>query len=232
MTPQEMYVSDSNLIWTENFPALHAITDPAWLQCVTQAQLKVYGPGTVIFSAGQPCTHYPLVIDGIANVQKISEDGHEITLYHIQPGHNCELTTACLLAGECYQASGITSTRVRVVLIPKKAFLTALSDSDQFRKYIYSTINNGMNELAELVETVAFGPMDQRLAHYLLDAASHQNPIHITHHDLAIELGTAREVVSRLLKTFEHLSWIKIKRGQIEILDHQQLETLLKQHPL
>lgn len=227
-------MSDPNTspTWTTHFPALQRITDPVWLHSAQQAQLKEYAVGTVLFSAGQHCSYYPLVIDGIVNVQKISEDGHEITLYHIQPGHSCELTTSCLIGGSRYHANGTTATEARVVLIPKQAFLNALAGSEGFRSYIYNTIDSGMNELAELVEAVAFAPMGQRLAHYLFDAATHENPVNITHHHVATELGTAREVVSRLLKSFERQGWIKIRRGQIEVIDQRQLYDLIKQRPL
>lgn len=221
--------STSTPEWMDHFPALRAITDPAWLQAARQAQLKHYKPGKVVFSAGEPCTYYPLVIEGTISVQKISEDGHEITLYHIQPSHHCELTTSCLLGGTCYHASGITTTDVRVVLIPNQAFLNALAGSESFRNYIYHTIDSGMNELVELVETVAFGPMDRRIARYLLDSSQISNPIKITHHHLATELGTAREVVSRLLKHFEHLGLIKLGRGQIRVIDQHHLSKLINQ---
>lgn len=224
-------MSDANTspVWVAHFPVLQAITDPAWLRCANKARLMNYSVGTVLFSAGQPCTHYPLVIDGTVNVQKSSKNGHEIILYHIQAGHSCELTTSCLLSNNCYHASAIAATEVHLVLIPKQAFLNALAGSEGFRRYIYSTIDSGMNELAELVETVAFGPMNQRLAQYLLNAAANSNPINVTHHDLATELGTAREVISRLLKHFEHQRWVKLRRGQIEVLDRKLLCELVKQ---
>ncbi len=216
--------------WVSSFPALQTITDPVWCGVSNTAQVINLPANTPVFHAGESCKNYLLVLAGSINVQKVTDDGHEITLYHMQPGHSCELTTACLLGGDCYHAEAITTTAVQAVLISKKAFMHALSGSDGFRDFIYSSIDSGMNELATLVEEVAFGPMDQRLAQHLLDSALCTNPIKATHYDLAAELGTAREVVSRLLKKFEHQGWVKLRRGEVEIIEKGELCTLVKHH--
>ncbi len=216
--------------WVASFPALKTITDPVWCEVSNNARIINLPVNTPIFHAGESCENYLLVLAGSVNVQKVTEDGHEITLYHMQPGHSCELTTACLLSGSCYHAEAITTTAVQAVLISKKEFMQALNGSDGFRKFIYSSIDSGMNELATLVEEVAFGPMDQRLAQHLLDSVLCTNPIKTTHYDLAVELGTAREVVSRLLKKFEHQGWVKLRRGEVEIIEKGELCTLVKHH--
>ncbi len=216
--------------WVEHFPALKAITDPTWLAVANTARTIKIPAHTYIFHDGEPCKQYLLVFAGSVNVQKVTEDGHEITLYHIQPGHSCELTTACLLGDSCYHAEAITTTAVEAVTIEKQAFMRALNDSTDFRNFIFSAIDSGMNELATLVEEVAFGPMEQRIAQHLLDSSLLSNLIKTTHYDLAVELGTAREVVSRLLKKFERQGWVKLHRGKVEIIEKSRLSMMLKHH--
>lgn len=216
--------------WVSSFPALKTITDPVWLAVSHAARVVSIPAHTPIFHAGEPCINYLLVLAGSVNVQKVTDDGHEITLYHMHPGHSCELTTACLLSGGCYHAEAMTITAVQAVLIPQNSFMRALNSSDGFRNFIYSSIDSGMNELATLVEEVAFEPMGQRLAQHLLDSALSTHLVKTTHYDLAVELGTAREVVSRLLKKFERQGWVKLHRGEVEIIERNQLCTLVKHH--
>ena len=102
-----------------------------------------------------------------------------------------------------------------------------MSTSPGFRKFVFSSLDQGVHELVNLIEEVAFGHMDHRLARHLLDLAGQQKIVTGTHYDLAVELGTAREVVSRLLKEFEHRGWVKLHRGHIEIIDQGALHELV-----
>jgi len=216
--------------WLSSFPALQLIDDPVWRAAADAAQVIHLPADNTIFQAGDACQNYLLVAEGSVSVHKVTEDGHEIALYHIQPGHSCELTTSCLLAGNDYRVEAVTTTKVCVVLIPKNDFMTAFTGSNGFRKFIYQSIDNGMNELASLVGEVAFGPMEQRLAEHLLDLSQETNRVEVTHYELAVELGSAREVVSRLLKKLERQGWVKLHRGQVEVLEKQQLSELIKYH--
>ena len=147
----------------KNFPALQEIVDPAWHRTIQSALVISQPAGAVLFRGGDACEHYFLMLEGVVRVQKVSEDGHEITLYRIQPGQVCELTTSCLLAEADYSAEAIAETDVRVLLIPKASFYEAITGSPAFRKFVFASLDQGMHELVHLLEEVAFGHLDHRL---------------------------------------------------------------------
>jgi CRP/FNR family transcriptional regulator len=136
------------------------------------------------------------------------------------------LTTTCLLGGKKYPAEAIAETAVEAVLLPKDAFQQALAQMPEFRNAVFTSIDKGMNDLLGLLEDISFGRMDARIARRLLQVTDATNRVDITHQTLAEELGTAREVISRLLKGFEQQGWVKLHRGWIEIIDRRQLRDL------
>ena len=209
------------------FPALQEIADPVWHRTIQSALVISQPAGAALFRGGDACEHYFLMLEGVVRVQKVSEDGHEITLYRIQPGQVCELTTSCLLAEADYSAEAIAETDVRVLLIPKASFYEAITGSPAFRKFVFASLDQGMHELVHLLEEVAFGHLDHRLARHLLDLAGTQQSVRSTHYHLAAELGTAREVVSRQLKEFERHGWVRLSRGKIEIINRSALSRLV-----
>lgn len=214
----------------EVFPALRDVADPVWQRVLTSAQVVVQPAGKVLFRDGDVCQYYLLMLEGVARVQKVSEEGHEIVLYRIHPGQICELTTSCLLADADYSAEAVAETEVRVLLIPRVFFYEAVTGSPGFRKFVFSSIDQGMHELVHLIEEVAFGHVDRRLAHHLLDLVGAQHSLCVTHYNLAAELGTAREVVSRQLKEFERHGWVRLHRGKVDILDRAALQVLAARH--
>ena len=210
----------------ERYPQLQSISSPAWQDVLSLAKYLKLAAGRPVFRAGEACQNYLLVLDGSIRVQRVSEDGHEITLYHVGPGETCELTTACLLASRSYPAEAVTESDTEAVLIPKAQFQRAIAEAPEFRDYVFSSIDRRMGNLVSLVEEVAFGPMDRRLAQCLLKLARDRRELHTTHQALAVELGTAREVVSRQLKEFERQHWVELGRGRIHVLDFTALNRL------
>lgn len=217
----------TTLRWLKVFPALQEITDPVWHRAIQLARVITQPAGATLFRGGDACQYYFLILEGAVRVQKVSENGHEITLYRMQPGQVCELTTSCLLADADYSAEAVAETDVRVLLIPKVSFYEAVTGSPGFRKFVFASLDQGMHDLVHLLEEVAFGHLDYRLARHLLDLAGTQNSVCSTHYHLAAELGTAREVVSRQLKEFERNEWVRLSRGKIEILDRATLQRLI-----
>jgi CRP/FNR family transcriptional regulator len=204
--------------WLDKFPALKALEEPAWLAALASAQEVNLAPEAVVFRHGDQCRHFLLVLEGSIRVQKISESGKEIVLYRVGSGESCVLSTACLMAGESYPAEAIVESPVKAIAIPFQRFEDALGGSRGFRAFVFTSYGRRVASLIMLIEEVAFGRMDGRLAQCLLNRAGRRREIHATHHELAIELGTAREVVSRLLKEFERHGWVKLYRGRLEIL--------------
>lgn len=159
-------------------------------------------------------------------VQKISESGREIVLYRMQPGETCILTTACLLSNESYGAEAIAESEVSALAIPKSAFHEAVARSASFREFVFRVYSQRIGDLLMLVEEVAFGRMDARLAHKLLLLSGGAAELEMTHQQLASELGTHREVVSRLLKEMERAGALSSGRGHIFLKDKGYLARL------
>ncbi len=213
--------------WLKSFPELQGIDDKAWLTAMQKAQTVTVPQGAVLFRDGDACSNYVLVVDGAIRVQKIDVQGHEIVLYRVEDGQTCMLTTSCLLGGQAYPAEGIAESEVSLVLLPMDAFDNALSQSTAFRRFVMAQIGRRIGDLMALVEDVAFGRMDERLARLITRRALKTGTeISCTHQELAFELGTAREVVSRLLKDFEHNGWLKLQRGKVLITSLEELQEL------
>jgi CRP/FNR family transcriptional regulator len=212
--------------WWDVYAALGAIRDPAWRKIANAVQHQWFPQGARLFRDGESCLYYLLVIEGSVQVQKTTSDGHEIVLYHVNAGQTCELTTSCMLGGEKYVADAVAMTPVHAVLISKEQFNEAVLNSPDFRKFVYASLDKGVADLVSLIGNVVFVHVDIRLAQHLIERRDADNHVRATHQDIARELGTAREVVSRMLKHFEHHGWVKLHRGWIEITDVTALEAL------
>src|SRR3990172_9051675 len=155
--------------------------------------------GTVVFDENQPCQGFPLLLSGSIRVIKAAANGRELQLYRVTPGESCILTSSCLLGHTRYHARGIAEQALEMVLLPAASFHALLGSHEAFRSYVFHLFSDRLTDLMQLVSAVAFQKLDQRLARLLIGKPS---PIHATHQALADELGSAREIVSRLLKGF------------------------------
>ena len=218
-----MGMSMSDVPWISAFPQLAAIDDPVWRQTAAMARLVSVDASTVLFRDGDGCAGYVLVLDGSVRVQKMDPNGREIVLYRVEQGQTCMLTTACLLGGTSYPAEGVAEEPTRLVMLPTAAFDRAIGESPAFRRFVLSAISRRIADLMLLIEDVAFGRMGMRLARLLQRRADMDGVLAATHQDLAAELGTAREVVSRLLKDFEARGLVRLRRGEVDIVDRQHL---------
>jgi CRP/FNR family transcriptional regulator len=201
--------------------------DPASSRLLEAAARVVEVPaGTVLFRDGSECSSYMLVMDGSVRVQKVSEGGREIVLYRVESGQSCVLTTNCLITREDYAAEAIAETSVTALVLPAPTFRTLLAQSEAFRDFVFSAYATRIADLLMLIQEVAFGRIDMRLAGWLSNRAESGSDIRATHQDIATELGTAREVVSRQLKEFERRGWVALHRGRIEVKDRSGLAAL------
>lgn len=211
--------------WIDGFTGLTGIEEPTRRALEAAAQVVDLPPGQVVFRGGDECRNYLLVLDGSVRVQMTAESGREIVLYRVEPGESCVLTTACLLADEPYAAEGVTETPVRAVAVPAATFRDILGRSAALRDFVFATYGARIADLMLLVEEVAFGRVDLRLARLLIERRG-GDAILMTHQELAQELGTAREVVSRQLKEFERRGLLRLGRGRIAITDVAGLSSL------
>lgn len=164
--------------------------------------------------------------EGRIRVSQTSDNGREIVLYRVDAGDSCVLTTACMLAEEAYNAEGIAETDITAVVLPKPAFDQLAAEEDAFRNFVFAAYSRRLIDLLRVVDDVAFGRLDMRLAARLLELAGDRKEIPATHQQLASELGTAREVISRVLQDFQKREMIAQSRGRIALLDKAALATL------
>jgi CRP/FNR family transcriptional regulator len=157
-------------------------------------------------------------------VQLLSHGGRELALYRVKAGDSCILTTSCLIADQRYPAEGITDDEVEAVALGRTLFNNAMDQSPQFRSFVFANFARRLVQVIARMDEVTYGAVDARLSKLLLDGSPR---LETTHQSLATELGTAREVVSRHLKTYEENRWIRLHRGFIEVIDSAGLKELL-----
>ncbi|MBM3391573.1 MAG: Crp/Fnr family transcriptional regulator [Betaproteobacteria bacterium] len=179
------------------------------------AQAITVPAGATLFDERQPCQGFPFVLSGAIRVAKVAANGRELPLYRVTPGETCIITSSCLLGNAPYNARGTTESETVLVLLPQGLFTELLAQTP-FRNFIFHLFAERMADLMRLVEEVAFRKLDQRLAALLLGRG---RIVHATHQQLADELGSVREMVSRLLKGFSEQGLVGLGREQIEIRD-------------
>jgi CRP/FNR family transcriptional regulator, anaerobic regulatory protein len=203
------------------YPVLRSLSQPLWRDMVTNGQGVNVPAGTVAFEEGERCHSYLLVLAGQVRVVKPTSIGRELLLYRVMPGDNCILTVSCLLGGCAYQARGIVEADVTGISIARYVFMQLVEQSPEFRSYLFRFFGERVTRLMELIDAVAFHRLDQRLAALLL---MHGPVVATTHQSLADELGSVREVVSRILGDFQAQRIVQLDRGQIFILNREALQ--------
>jgi len=179
------------------------------------AQAITVPAGATLFDERQACQGFPFVLSGAIRVAKVAANGRELPLYRVTPGETCIITSSCLLGNVPYNARGATESETVLVLLPQGLFSELLAQAP-FRNFIFHLFAERMADLMRLVEEVAFRKLDQRLAALLLGRG---RIVHATHQQLADELGSVREMISRLLKGFSEQGLVGLGREQIEIRD-------------
>lgn len=174
------------------------------------------GVGEIVFQPDKICNDFNWILKGCLRVQMVSQGGREIVLYRVRPGDTCIISTSCLLSGEAYNAEAIVEEDVSGIAVSRSDFMELLAISAEFRETVFASFGNRVGELLDYIEEISFGKLDQRLISYLCDNAMN-NEVTITHETLARELGTHREVVSRLLKEIERKGWISLGHGKITL---------------
>ncbi|MBL8327693.1 MAG: Crp/Fnr family transcriptional regulator [Rubrivivax sp.] len=187
-----------------------------------ETQLIDVPSGTLLFEEGAPCQGFPMVLSGQVRVARGSPDGRRLELYRVAPGELCVVSSCCLFGHSALSAHGQTVERTRLVLLSAAGF-DRWCRHEAFRKFVFSVFADRLADLMSLAEAVTFQRLDQRLAQALLGRGLE---LQITHQALADELGTVREMVSRLLARFERSGWVRLSRERIEIVDHASLRAL------
>jgi CRP/FNR family transcriptional regulator, anaerobic regulatory protein len=208
----------------ERFPFFAGL-DGARLEALAALPLARAPKGTVFFRPGQPCRGFPLLLEGSVRVSQTSPGGREIVLYHVEPGQGCLLSGGCLLGHSDYAASGVAETEVSLISIPPALFQELLVEHEPFRRFVFGMYNERLAQVMQLVEEVAFRRLDARLAQLLVQ----RGPVlSTTQQELAYELGSVREIVSRLLRQFEERGWVELGRERITVRDAHALSELAR----
>lgn len=179
------------------------------------------------FVPGAPCDAYLIVLEGSVRVQIVAESGREIVLYRVTAGESCVLTTSCLLKHEPYSAEAVCESAVTAVALPAPLFHDLLGASPAFRNAVLESYASRVTDLIMTFEELAFRRLDRRLAEVLL-ARAVDGAVAATHHDLAVEIGSAREVVSRALKALQQEGMVELGRGMIQINAPEKLARLAR----
>lgn len=178
--------------------------------------------GTVLFEEGAPCMGFPLVLEGEIRVSRSSGEGRQLELYRVGAGEICLVSSACLFRHTPLSARGVAVRDSRLLLMDPGLFQRGLQ-VPSFRDAVLGLFAERMAELTSLIEAVAFHKLDQRLARALLGRGAQ---LALTHQELADELGTVREMVTRLLRRFERAGWVELARERIHIRDAAALRAL------
>jgi len=201
----------------KTFPVFRNSSDELLKELLVIARPQAVPAGKQIYSEGDSCQVIAFVLSGELRVYKAGQTGREITLYEIGPGETCILNASCILSGMSYPANAVTISDVTMLLLPSAGFRRLVDKHEEMRDFIFTLLSRRLSGVMELVEEVAFGRMDERLLDYLIEKSENGN-LDTTHQKIANDLGTSREVVSRLLKDLERKQEVRLSRSSITLL--------------
>jgi len=207
------------------YPELSAECNPEWLAILDRAQLMDAPGDAILATAGSLCTSFMLLLGGTVRVYQDSPDGRELTLYRINPGGVCLMSLNSLLHNKPFRANAKSETSVKMLMISARDFHTAMGVSEVFRTIMLTSLVDTVCTMVHSFHETVFEPLDMRLACLLgrLFERAGSEVLDVTHQELSQELGTSREVISRLLKKLEQQECIVLKRGQILIGDNKNM---------
>jgi CRP/FNR family transcriptional regulator len=209
------------------FPELNAAPAATLERIAAAGVYRKVAAGTVMFSQHSPCGGFPLVLAGSVRVVQRYANGRELQLYRIKAGESCLLSGTCLLGHTDYAASGIADDKLELLVIPAPQFHTLLAEDPAFRTYVFGLYGERLATLLNLVESIAYRKLDQRLAALIVEHTSDgSTTIHATHQALADEIGSVREAVTRLLRSFEDRGWVELGREKIIVRDADAIAAL------
>ncbi|MEE9333544.1 MAG: Crp/Fnr family transcriptional regulator [Granulosicoccaceae bacterium] len=182
--------------------------------------------GTKIFEVGDKCRQFVYVVSGNIRVDLASESGSSLLLYRLNATNTCVLTTSCLMSGDQYCAEATVEEDTSLLIMPADQFFISIEQSARFRSFVFSSFSQRLTALMAKVDEIAFRSIERRLAGSLLHHAKGGNKAAVTHEQLASEIGTAREVVSRKLSQWHAAEIVTKGRGEIQLLTIEYLKSV------
>ena len=210
----------------ESLTFLREATDQQLREFRESATLLRVPQGHDVFVQGQRVESIPLLISGTVRVYQISETGREVTLYRFRPGESCVLTANAIMSEQSFPAIATVEEEAEAVMIPEQDFRDWVGRYQLWREFFINLVSQRLASVMLLVDEVAFQRMDRRVAALLLERAGPANKVQVTHQEIAAELGSSREVISRILEDLKAKDLIRTGRGEIEILDEEELSAL------
>lgn len=223
----ESHISSIRLLY-KLYPQLADEQSAEWLSILNNTHMMDVPANTTLATAGANCTSFMLLLDGDVRIYQDDENGREMTLYRISPGGVCLMSLNSLIHDRPFRANAKSETDISMILFSAEEFHKAMKVSDAFRMLILSSLVDTVCTMVQSFYDTAFEPLDMRLACLLgrLFERAGTDSLDITHQELSQELGTTREVVSRLLKKLEQQECIILKRGKILVGENKQMPGL------
>ncbi|MBK9745880.1 MAG: Crp/Fnr family transcriptional regulator [Anaerolineae bacterium] len=179
--------------------------------------------GRDVFVEGSRVEAIALLVSGVVRVYKVGESGREITLYRFGTGESCVLTANAILSQQSFSAIATVERDAEAIMIRADVFQGWVRRYPVWLDFVLDLLSQRLASVMEIVDEVAFRRMDLRVAALLLDRSRRRNPIEITHQEIAAELGSSREVISRILESFTRQGLVQLARGTVEVLDARTL---------
>lgn len=179
---------------------------------------------TILMDEGDQCNGVAFVLNGSIQVSKVGSNGRKVILYRLGKGDSCILTIASVLGNIFFPATAVVEKDAEVIIIPVESFKELMVTNVGLQQYIYKLISTRLIEVISLIDELIFRRIDDRLIEFLLKQAhSDGDIIEMTHEELSTQLGTAREVISRILKGLEREGSIQLSRGKVRVLSRSML---------
>lgn len=194
-------------------------TEPALLEEVKRlGVIRKYHTGQFIIQPGEPITHIPIVLEGSIRVIRENAEGDEVFLYHLYPGQTCAMSLSCCRTGMRSMVMAVAETETRLVMVPAR-MMEEWFKYDEWKAYVNNNYQARFTEMLQVIDLIAFNHMDSQLLHYLKERTRAQgNPVlTLTHQEIAEELNTQREAISRLLRTMEKKGLVELGRNSIKV---------------
>jgi len=225
-----MAASDQSrfLQWTQQFVGLAGLSQEVRSELEGSSRIRKISLGARVFGPGRESPGLLFLLAGTVRVHQRGENGRDIVLYRVTAGESCVLTNASHFAHLNSYAEGVAETDLMVAEVPRSVFDRLLGESSEFRAFVLAAYSRRIVDLFRVIDDVVYGRMDLRIAERLLQLADDSNLIRVTHQDLADELGTAREVVSRQISEFQKRGWVRQGRGRIYLVNVVALEHFAK----
>lgn len=205
--------------WTDHIPWI----SPAALQALKPLAVQAVPQGQVLFRPGDRAQGFVVVLHGRVEVHLTGPTGREILLYAVEPGQSCVQSTLGLMADDAYSGEAVAATDLQIVMIPRGAFQRLMDGDAAFRAYVLGAFGRRMQDVTRLLERVAFASIESRLATALLEMAD-AGVVTATQSELAARIGSAREVVTRRLDSFQRAGWVATDRGTVRLLNEAALK--------